>query len=44
VHSDSIDSITRVQAVSQVQRQELEELRQQAAQLNLAWEQVGSGS
>ena len=41
VHSDSIDSIARLQAVSQVHRQENDDLRQRAHQLNEAWEQVG---
>ncbi|EFN56577.1 hypothetical protein CHLNCDRAFT_144270 [Chlorella variabilis] len=39
VHSDSIDSIARMQAVGQVQRQENEELRQRVAQLSEAWDQ-----
>ncbi|KAL4444065.1 hypothetical protein ABPG75_011802 [Micractinium tetrahymenae] len=39
VHSDGVESITRLQAVSQVQRQENEELRQRLQQLGEAWEQ-----
>jgi hypothetical protein len=41
VHSESVDSVARVAAVGQAQRQELEELRQRCSQLEEAWEQVG---
>jgi hypothetical protein len=43
VHSDSIDSIARLQAVSQVHRQENDDLRQRVHELSEAWEQVGRG-
>ncbi|PSC75602.1 major antigen-like isoform X1 [Micractinium conductrix] len=39
VHSDGVESVTRLQVVSQVQRQENEELRQHVRQLSEAWEQ-----